>query len=144
MKKIETMITLDASLEQVWNVLVDFSAYPLWSPTIKAFDGKPAVGKRCKVRLEQPNGFKITMNPRFLCIDADRELRWKGNLILPGIFDGEHYFRLEQAGADQVRLIQGEIFSGLLIPFFGQLLLETKKGFELFNMAIKQRVEMVA
>lgn len=83
------------------------------------------------------------MNPRFLCIDADRELRWKGNLILPGIFDGEHYFRLEQAGADQVRLIQGEIFSGLLIPFFGQLLLETKKGFELFNTAIKQRVEMV-
>lgn len=141
MKKIETSITIKASAEQVWQVLTDFKAYPLWSPTIKRFERQPVEGKRCAVILENPDGFKIKMNPRFLCIDPNRELRWKGELLIPGIFDGEHYFILEQVGEGEVRLIQGELFSGLLIPFCKKLLLTTNHGFELFNKAIKQYVE---
>ncbi|QMV69217.1 SRPBCC domain-containing protein [Sphingobacterium paramultivorum] len=141
MKKIETSILIDATAEEVWQVLSEFKAYPQWSPTIKQFEKQPVVGKRCKVFLEQPNGFKIKMNPKFLSIERNRELRWKGNLFFPGIFDGEHYFRLEQVGATQVRFVQGELFSGLLVPFLGKLLIETKRGFDLFNMAIKRRVE---
>ncbi|MCS4228209.1 SRPBCC domain-containing protein [Sphingobacterium sp. BIGb0165] len=142
MKKIETSIAIKATVEQVWQVLTDFKTYPVWSPTIKSFGQEPALGKRCAVRLEQPDGFKIKMNPRFLSIDSNRELRWRGELFVPGIFDGEHYFILEQMEEGQVRLIQGELFSGLLIPFFGKLLLTTKQGFELFNAALKQRVEL--
>lgn len=141
MKKIETSILIDATAEEVWQVLSEFKAYSQWSPTIKRFEKQPVVGKRCKVLLEQPNGFKIKMNPKFLSIEQNNELRWKGDLFFPGIFDGEHYFRLEQVGATQVRFVQGELFSGLLVPFLGKLLIETKHGFDLFNMAIKRRVE---
>ena len=141
MKKIETSILIDATAEDVWRVLSEFEAYSIWSPTIKQFERQPVVGERCKVLLEQPNGFKIKMNPRFLSIEQNRELRWKGNLFFPGIFDGEHYFRLEQVGIMQVRFVQGELFSGLLVPFLGKLLIETRKGFDLFNRAIKTRVE---
>ena len=141
MKKIETSILIDATAEEVWQVLIEFKAYSQWSPTIKQFEKQPVVGKRCKVLLEQPNGFKIKMNPKFLSIEQHSELRWKGDLFFPGIFDGEHYFRLEQVGASQVRFVQGEFFSGLLVPLLGKLLIETKRGFELFNIAIKTRVE---
>ncbi|WP_343563498.1 SRPBCC domain-containing protein [Sphingobacterium sp.] len=141
MKKIETSITIKASVEEVWQVLTDFKAYPLWSPTIKYFEGQPVEGKRCAVLLEPPDGFKIKMNPRFLSINPNCELRWKGELFIPGIFDGEHYFILEQAGEGEVRFIQGELFSGLLIPFCKKLLLTTSHGFDLFNKAIKQYVE---
>ncbi len=141
MKSIEKSILLKGTVEQVWQVLVDFESYPTWSPTVKYFAQKPVVGQRCKVMLEQPNGFKITMNPRILRMDTGVELRWKGNLLVPGIFDGEHYFLLEKVGTDQVRLTQGELFSGILIPFCTKLLLETAHGFELFNLAIKRRVE---
>ncbi|MGE8378757.1 MAG: SRPBCC family protein [Sphingobacterium sp.] len=142
MKKIETSTMIRATVAQVWQVLTDFKTYPVWSPTIKSFEKDPVLGQRCSVMLEQPDGFKIKMNPRFLRIDSNRELRWKGELIIPGIFDGEHYFILEQMEEGQVRLIQGELFSGLLIPFCGKLLLTTRQGFELFNAALKQRVEL--
>lgn len=142
MKKIETSIIIKATIEQVWQVLTDFKTYPVWSPTIKSFGQEPVLGQRCSVMLEQPNGFKIKMNPRFLRIDSNREMRWKGKLFIPGIFDGEHYFILEPMEEGQVRLIQGELFSGILIPFCGKLLLTTKQGFELFNAALKQRVEL--
>lgn len=142
MKKIETSIIIKATIEQVWQVLTDFKTYPVWSPTIKSFGQEPVLGQRCSVMLEQPDGFKIKMNPRFLRIDSNRELRWKGKLFIPGIFDGEHYFILEPMEEGQVRLIQGELFSGILIPFCGKLLLTTRQGFELFNTALKQRVEL--
>lgn len=141
MKKIETNITIQATVEQVWQVLTSFNAYPLWSPTIKSFEREPVQGKRCVVLLEQPNGFKIKMNPRFLRIDPNRELRWKGELFIPGIFDGEHYFILDQVEPNLVRFTQGELFSGLMIPFCGKLLSTTRQGFDLFNVALKQRVE---
>jgi hypothetical protein len=141
MKTIETSILIDATAEEVWQVLSGFKAYSQWSPTIRQFEKEPVVGKRCKVLLEQPNGFKIKMNPKFLSIERNRELRWKGNLFFPGIFDGEHYFKLEQVGDAQVRFVQGELFSGLLVPFLGKLLIETKHGFDLFNIAIKARLE---
>lgn len=141
MKKIETSILIDAAADDVWRVLSKFEAYSIWSPTIKQFERQPVVGQRCKVLLEQPNGFKIKMNPKFLAIEQNSELRWKGDLFIPGIFDGEHYFKLEQVAAKQIRFVQGELFSGLLVPFLGKLLIETRLGFDLFNMAIKTRVE---
>lgn len=141
-EQIETHIRIDAPIEAVWAVLTDFQAYPTWSPTIAEFFGTPKVGQRTKVLLTQPGGTSITMNPIFLQIDANRELRWKGRLLLNGIFDGEHYFQLESLSNGQTELIQGEKFSGLLVPFMKKMIHgNTKLGFEAFNRAIKERVE---
>jgi hypothetical protein len=30
-----------------------------------------------------------------------RTLRWLGHLLVPGIFDGEHYFEIEPLGANR-------------------------------------------
>ena len=70
------------------------------------------------------------------------ELRWRGRFLLPGIFDGEHYFRLEAAAPGVARLVHGERFSGLLVPLFKSSLdRETRAGFEAMNAALKTRVE---
>ena len=82
------------------------------------------------------------MNPVFLKIEKDKELRWKGKLGISGIFDGEHYFVLQVISVEQTKLIQGEIFSGILVPFLKKMINgNTLAGFEAFNAALKQRVE---
>lgn len=93
---IEHTITINASIESVWGVLTDFDQYNAWSPTIKQFFSAPRVAQRSKVRLEQPDGPSMTMNPMFLDITPLKELRWKGSLVVSGLFDGEHYFMLEK------------------------------------------------
>lgn len=139
---IESQIIINAPAAAVWKVLVDFNAYPMWSPTIKEFYGNPTVGERTKVLLSQPGETSMKMNPVFLKIDANKELRWKGRLLMNGIFDGEHYFILKPISDNETILIQGEMFSGILVPFFKKMIHgNTKKGFEIFNEALKDRVE---
>ncbi|MFD2553325.1 SRPBCC domain-containing protein [Sphingobacterium tabacisoli] len=141
-RKIETTILIDAPIAAVWSVLIDFTSYPVWSPTIQNFDGIPKVGQRTKVLLQQPGGMRITMNPVFLKLETNREIRWKGRLWIDGIFDGEHYFIVEPVANGQTRLIQGELFSGILIPFLKKMIdVDTKNGFVLFNAALKAEVE---
>ncbi|WP_093364084.1 SRPBCC domain-containing protein [Sphingobacterium wenxiniae] len=144
MKKVhiafETII--EASVEQVWTVLSDFDCYPEWSPTVKRFSEQPQVGQSVKVRLEQPGGMGITMKPKILKLEPLSEIRWRGILGIKGLFDGEHYFLLEPLGKGQTRFIQGEYFSGLLVPFFRNMIEgNTSKGFKLFNNALKERAE---
>src|SRR5690606_27645194 len=140
-EQIESQIIINAPAEAVWAVLSDFQAYPEWSPSIAEFYGTPQVGKRTQVLLTQPGGTSMKMNPVFLKIDANQELRWKGKLLINGIFDGEHYFILKRVSSQQTQLIQGEIFMGILVPFFKKMSHgNTKRGFQLFNAAIKKRV----
>jgi hypothetical protein len=59
-----------------------------------------------------------------------------------GIFDGDHYFILKPISDSETILIQGEMFSGILVPFFKKMIHgNTKKGFEIFNEALKDKVE---
>uniref|UniRef100_Q46BF8 Uncharacterized protein n=1 Tax=Methanosarcina barkeri (strain Fusaro / DSM 804) TaxID=269797 RepID=Q46BF8_METBF len=83
----------------------------------------------------------MTIRPTILVIRPERELRWIGHLLIPGIFDGEHSFVIEPAGENRVRLIQRETFNGLLVPFSGSLLGNTKRSFSTMNLALKERVE---
>ena len=73
----------------------------------------------------------------------DEELRWLGRLILPGIFDGEHFFRIEPLDLGlRAKFIQAERFTGLLVPLLRKSLDRgTREGFEAMNQAFKLRVE---
>ncbi len=41
----------------------------------------------------------------------------------------------------QLTFIHGENFSGVLIPFFKKMILDTKKNFEAMNEELKKRAE---
>jgi hypothetical protein len=78
----------------------------------------------------------MDFKPLVLNNQFSREFRWKGKLGIRGIFDGEHYFILEEITPNQTRFIQGEnftgLFSGLLIKKIGEY---TKRGFVSMNEA---------
>jgi len=83
----------------------------------------------------------MRFRPRVLVADPVREFRWKGRLLLPGLFDGEHYFLLEaQSAGSLVR--HGEKFSGFLPRLMGKRLLDdVRPGFEAMNAALKREAE---
>jgi len=37
----------------------------------------------------------MTFRPTILKAEPNRELRWLGHLLVPGLFDGEHIFTIE-------------------------------------------------
>ncbi|MBX0333801.1 SRPBCC domain-containing protein [Pontibacter sp. HSC-14F20] len=143
MQHIETEILINASPEKVWTVLTDFERYPTWNPFIKSINGEKGLGKQLKVSIQPPDGTGMTFKPKVLAFDANKEFRWKGKLFFKGIFDGEHYFRLTDAGNGTTRFSHGEKFSGFLVALMGGTLDKTKVGFELMNEALKWECERV-
>jgi hypothetical protein len=142
-KELRTEIDIDATGERVWQVLTDFASFPKWNPFIRQASGEPRAGAKLEVTL-QPSGASraMTFKPRVLRAEPGRELRWKGRLVMPGIFDGEHIFMIDQVSATRVRFTQREVFTGLLVPLMARSLdSDTRRGFEEMNQAIKARAE---
>ena len=143
MYEIVTSTEIDAPSRSVWSVLMDFHAHPEWNPFVRSIEGSPREGERLNVSIQPAGGKGMTFRPRVLRVMPDWELRWLGRLVLPGIFDGEHFFKIEPLDEGRgARFIQGERFSGLLVPLLRKNLDRgTRQGFEAMNQALKARVE---
>jgi hypothetical protein len=142
MKQLHTEIDVEAPAERVWEVLMDFASYPQWNPFIRNISGLPAPGERLEVRLEPPGGRGMTFKPQVLNAEPNRQLRWLGRLLVPGLFDGEHSFTIQPLEERCVRFVQREEFKGLLVPLFARSLeTNTRRGFEQMNRALKERAE---
>ena len=143
MKELRSEIEIGAPPERVWRVLTDFAAYPEWNPFIRRVSGRPEVDERLVVRM-RPSGTRgITFRPTVMKVEPSRELRWLGHLLVPGIFDGEHIFEIEELERDRVRFVQREVFKGLLVPLLARSLdRDTQRGFEEMNRALRERIEV--
>ena len=93
-KEIKSEILINAMPEKVWSILTDFDKYPNWNPFIKSITGNVLVGNKITARLEPPGAKGMTFKPKVLVFETNKELRWIGHLLFPGLFDGEHKFEL--------------------------------------------------
>ena len=142
MIEIHAEIEINSASEKVWRVLTDFAAYRKWNPFVRIVEGEVSVGARLQVYIEPFGGNGMLFSPTVLVAEPNRELRWLGHLWLPGLFDGEHSFSIEQLGDGHVRFIQRERFKGLLLPFLSKMVDgDTRRGFEEMNQALKLRAE---
>lgn len=140
-KELNTEIIIEAQPQRIWDVLTDFDSYSEWNPFIDHIDGTLAEGEILMVRFASSGSKGRIFRPKLLRIAVNRELRWLGHFLLPLLFDGEHYFRMEEDGG-RTRFIQGEVFRGLLVPLFWQYLdTNTRSGFEKMNRALKAVAE---
>jgi hypothetical protein len=86
----------------------------------------------------------MVFHPTVLTVHPNQELRWKGYVWTPGVFDGDHRFILEAQG-EYTHVVQTETFSGILA---GQLMRgiidETVAAMQDMNRALKVRAESIA
>jgi hypothetical protein len=142
MKELSTEIEFDATPQEVWDVLVDLPAYAEWNPFMKKIQGEPKTGAKLEVRMEPEGERAMTFRPTVLTAEPGRELKWLGHLLVPGIFDGEHRWLIEETGSGRVRFTQSERFGGILVPLLWKKLRDggTAKGFRAMNEALARRV----
>lgn len=142
---LHTEIEIEATAECIWQILTDFTAYPRWNPFIIWIEGLPIAGTRLKANIKPEGSRGMIFNPTVLQAVPNREFRWLGKLLFPGLMDGEHIFRLEPLGNGRTRFVQEETFRGLLVPLFLRLMTaSTLAGFHAMNQALKKRVETQA
>lgn len=142
--EIHTTVDIDVPTDMVWRALVDFERYPEWNPFTRIV-GRAEEGSRLRVSPGPEAGRVPTFRPRVLRAEPGRELRWLGHLYVPGLFDGEHGFVLEDIGGGRTRLTQEERFSGALAgPINRRYGARTEQTFRAVNEALKTRAESLA
>jgi hypothetical protein len=119
---------------------MNFTAYREWNPFMRKIEGQPRVGETLEVVIEPPGRKSGVFRPRVIEVRPEQCFRWRGSLPLPGLFTGEHRFELrDEAGG--TRFDHSERFSGLLVPFVGDILEATERGFQTMNEALKVKSE---
>jgi hypothetical protein len=144
MRELRREIEVDASPERVWVVVTDFAAYPDWNPFIRRISGELREGGRLEVQIQPPGARASTFKPTVRAVETNRELRWLGRLLVPGIFDGEHSLRIEPLESGRSLFVQSERFSGVLVGLVKGILAKTDAGFGQMNAALKARVEQTS
>ncbi len=135
--EIRTSINIKGTPSEIWKALIDTKQYHTWNPFIQSLAGEMVKGNQIKVAL---GGMKFT--PYLLNVEENKELRWLGKLGFTGVFDGEHYFLIEDCGDGSCDFIHGEKFKGFLVRLLkSKLEGETKNGFIAMNKALKSYVE---
>jgi hypothetical protein len=105
MRNLETRFSVPQSPDQVWSVLIDYPSYARWNSFMREASGEVGVGKKLNITIYLSSGSKMSFRPKLFMVDKDRELRWKGRLIVKGLFDGEHYWVLSRnaSGSTDIR-----------------------------------------
>jgi len=139
---IETTIDIEASASKVWSVLARGETWKEWNPFISAVRGDFVAGNSVGITVVPPGHDAITFEPVVLVVAPEREIRWRGKFLIPGLFDGEHVLILEALENGRTRLHHAEKFTGMFVAFGPSSVFDaTKAGFEAMNEALKARVE---
>jgi hypothetical protein len=134
-RDISTDILIQSSPRTVWQVLTATSQYPSWNPMINRIAGDLHEGNV----IEVDEG--MVFHPKILAFRPNRELRWKGHVGIPGIFDGDHRFVLAGQG-EYTHLVQSERFTGILAGrLTRQIIDDTVEAMQEMNRALKARAE---
>lgn len=142
MYEIITDIEIAGTPAQVWRALTDFQAYPQWNPAIRSIEGTAAVGQRLKITLNDDGPLELNFWVVVKCFIHEKEFRWFGQLLLPTLFAGEHFFIIQSLAPNRSRLIHGERFIGILKPIVWTILAKrNESNFITMNQALKAYVE---
>lgn len=135
---LRTEILINASPAVVWGILVDTARYADWNPFIRKLEGALVPGQHIAATIQPLGKRPMAFRPLLLRVDPDRELRWRGRVLVRALFEGEHIFRLSAEGSN-TRLFHEELFNGLMLRFMD---IETfRPSFEALNQALKARAE---
>jgi len=133
---------VDSTPEKIWSVLTNFKEYENWNPFVIKIIGDAKLGSKIEVQIQTVKGKQRTYNPIITTFEINKELRWKGKSILPGIFDGERIFIIEKPAHNKVSFLHKEIFRGLGVKLIGSKLDEDlTESFKKMNIALKTRAE---
>ena len=100
MQLLEASSEIDAPAAHVWDVLADFAGYP--DGTRSSWRPKASYRRRA-AQSDAPGAGPpgVTFRPRVLALEPGHLITWKGQWLLPGLFDGRHTLHVEPLGDDR-------------------------------------------
>lgn len=143
-RTVEAEIEIEAPLELVWDVLVDFPRYPEWNPFTIGVETDLTPGNAVGLTVAlfgKPRKF----TERFAVYEPPKRIGWGMHLLGGRILRGVRYQELEVRAPGRTLYRTHERFDGplawLVILLTGA---EVRRGFQSNAKALKERAESLA
>ena len=135
-KSVHHEITIYASPEKVWQVLIETDSYDRWNPVMRLLNGEIKEGNRVKYQFTQSadNSYDIATNVKKVI--PNKLLNQGGGM--PLILTFNHKYLLEPSG-NATKLTIHEDYNGIGVHFWNPS--PVQAAYERLNEAIKKRAE---
>ncbi len=141
-KQIQNEIDIEASPKLVWKVLIEVNHYKNWNPFLLQVSGQVRVGSYLELTMSPPGASSRQKKVLVTSLKPYHEFSWKGTKVHTLFLCGHNRFSLIPLSEVRTRLIQEEIFSGLLVPFCSTWLdRNLSAGYKKMLIALKLEVE---
>ena len=140
-EKPEGRVDIQAAPEQIWAVLTDFPAYPIWNPFIYPVKGTPRPGGPLEVTLHPGTG-SVTYQATVVTAEPNRELSWTGQILSGRIYAITFTFTIESLQEGGARLEAREAGKGLA-PVGWLIGGDIPRGLDHMMKALRNRVELL-
>jgi hypothetical protein len=136
-------VEIQASPEEVWDVLTDLSKHADWNPLIYRAEGTVEVGQKIELSARTAST-DLNYTCYVVRVEPGRELQWIWHIIFPFLIRGDHTFTIEPIDEQSVRFLNLEIFKGILVPLPAKdLMTNGKDAMVAMDRALKSRVEQL-
>jgi hypothetical protein len=135
-------VEIEASAAQVWAVLTDFPAYPIWNPFIYPITGTPRPGGMLEVTMH-PGMQSIPYQAAVVTAEPNRELSWFAYSASVGVFDSTYTFMIEPVRATHVRFVAREGHASLAGILGASLVKDIQSGLDAMAKAARNRAELM-
>jgi hypothetical protein len=141
--EINEKIIVDAPIADVWSTIVDFGSYSRWNSQLQYLGGEIKPGGKIHLRLSAAGANPYEFKPIISHWVVNERFAWIGRTGLPRVFDGEHFFELEQVNAHTTLVTNREEYRGVLSLIMKNLpMMKTApEGFRKMNQELKDHLE---
>ena len=136
---------IQASDNEVWQILIDFEKYPDWNPSLPYISGELKEGSMVSLTLGLPGKRPMNVTAKLEEIQPMKKLTWRGNVGAAWLFSGYRIFEIVALGQDNIRFTHVEDIRGILAPVFKMIMGDSvQKSHDAFNEALRKRAEELA
>ena len=133
---VHTEILIEASPEEVWEVLSDTKTHQEWNPVLKPLDGEFQEGAKLKYQMIEPGKDPVEVSAKVIKVEPNKELNQYGGIW--GIMTFDHHWYLEPTEGG-TKVIQHEEYRGVYVPFWDYSWVEP--AYAKANEALKNKIE---
>jgi len=137
---IDEWIDIEATPEEIWNILLDFDSWKIWNPFIPMVEGNLKVGEFLRIKVAPPDMKPMIFKPEVFEVIPNQKILWGGS-FLKILYRGDHAFILEPLTDGITRFRQIERFIGPIVLFMNGMIKKTELGYQEMNIALKKEVE---
>ena len=136
-------ITINAPIEKVWETVIDFPNYNKWNSQLFYLGGTISLNEKIHLKLSVEGTTPYEFKPTISHWKDKQMFAWIAITGLPKIFDGEHFFELQDLGNGRTLLVNREEYRGILSLIMQQIpaMKLAPKGFEKMNNELKEYIE---